>query len=72
MYTVEPRLMVTSLLQPLFLAARLNDPTFPCKKKTLVKTATPMIPPNFFGPLVTVLTGFHCINTKAVLYLASL
>ena len=71
MYTVEPRLMVTSLLQPLFLAARLNDATFPFKK-TLVKTAIPLIPRNFFEPLVTVLTGFHCISTKVVLYLASL
>ena len=41
-------------------------------KKTLVKTATPLIPPKFFGPLVTVLTDFHFINTKVVLYLASL
>ena len=71
MYTVELHLMVTSLLRPLFLAARLNDSTFPCKK-SLVKTATPLIPPNFFGPLVTVLTGFHSINTKVVLYVASL
>ena len=23
---------------------------------------TPLIRPNFCGPLVTVLTGFHCIN----------
>ena len=31
-----------------------NRHTFSCKKKTLFNTA------KFFGPLVTVLTGFHC------------
>ena len=33
-------------------------------KKTLVNTATPLIRPNFFVPLVTVLMGFHCIIKK--------
>ena len=27
---------------------------------TTGNTATPLIRPNFFGPLMTVLTGFHC------------
>ena len=29
-------------------------------KKTLINTTTPLIWPNVFGPLVAVLTGFHC------------
>ena len=29
-------------------------------KKTLVNTATPLMRPILFGPLVTVLTTFHC------------
>ena len=45
---------VTSLLRPLFLAAWQNCHTFSCVK-TLIS-----IRPNFFGPLVNVLTGFHC------------
>ena len=61
MYTVELHLVVTSLLRPLFLSARLNDPTFPWKKKTLVKTATPLIPPSFFDPLVN---GFPLYQYK--------
>ena len=28
-------------------------------KKTLINTATPLIWRNVFGPLVTILTGFH-------------
>ena len=51
---------VTSLLGPLFLAARQNDHSFSLKKKkTLVNTVTSLIRPNVFGPLVTVLTGFR-------------
>ena len=50
---------VTSLLGPLFLAARQNDHSFSLKKKTLVNTVTSLIQPNVFGPLVTVLTGFR-------------
>ena len=51
---------VTSLLGPLFFAARPNDRSFSLKKKkTLVNTVTSLIRPNVFGPLVTVLTGFR-------------
>ena len=51
---------VTSLLGPLFFAARQNDRSFSLKKKkTLVNTVTSVIRPNVFGPLVTVLTGFR-------------
>lgn len=47
---------VTSLLQPLFLAARAKSPIhFFVKKPSLIW-------PIFFGPLVTVKTGFHCMN----------
>ena len=35
---------------------------FLLKKQPLVNTATPLIRPNFFGLLVTVLTGFHSIG----------
>ena len=58
--TVEPRLTcntVTSLLRPLFWPPGY---TFSCKK-TFVNTVT-----RFFGPLVTVLTGFHCINPTSI------
>ena len=54
--TVKPRLTATSLLQLLFLPPGKNRHTFSCKKKTIVNTA------NSFSPLVTVLTGFHCIH----------
>ena len=40
---------------------RQNGHTFSCKKKTLVNTVTPEYGQIFFGPLVSVLTGFHCI-----------
>ena len=36
-----------------------NDHTFSCKE-TLVNTVTLLLPPNFFCPLMTTLTGFHC------------
>ena len=62
--TVKPRLTITSLLRPFFLAAwqRLPQIFFSKKKKTHVNTVTSLKRPNFFGPLVTVLTGFHCMN----------
>ena len=50
--------MVTSLLRPLFLVALQNDHTFSCKKTSLIRSPVNMA--NFFPPLVTVLTGFHC------------
>ena len=58
--TVEPRLMATSLLRPLFWLPGKNDHTFSCKE-TLVSTVTSLLQPNFFGPLVTILMGFHCM-----------
>ena len=58
--TVEPRLMATSLLRPLFWLPGKNDHTFSCKE-TLVNTVTSLLQPNFFGPLVTILMGFHCM-----------
>ena len=30
-------------------------------KKTVIDTATPLILPDFFGPLLTVLRGVHCM-----------
>ena len=51
---------VTSLLGPLFFAARQNDRSFSLKKKKpLVNTVTSLIRSYVFGPLVTVLTGFR-------------
>ena len=58
---------VTSLLRPLFLAAgqsvffELN--TLSCQKNPY-QYGHPLIRPNFFGPLVTVLTRFHCISNR--------
>ena len=57
--TVEPRLMATSLLWPFFWLPSKNHHTFSCKK-ALIKMATMLIRPIFFGPMVAVLTGFHC------------
>ena len=58
---------VTSLLRPLFLAAgqsvyfELN--TLSCQKNPY-QYGHPLIRPNLFGPLVTVLTGFHRISNR--------
>ena len=41
-----------------------NDHTFSCKE-TFVNTVTSLLQPNFFGPLVVVLTGFHCICLRS-------
>ena len=47
---------VTLLLQPLFLAAQAKlSIHFFVKKPSLIR-------PIFFGPLVTVKTGLHCMN----------
>ena len=49
---------VTSLLLQLFLVARAKSPThFFVKKPSLIR-------PMFFGPLVTVERGFHCMNSQ--------
>jgi len=53
-YTVEPRLTATSLLRPLFLGCLTKTAIHFLVKKALVNMA------NFFGPMVAVLTGFHC------------
>ena len=50
---------ITSLLQPLFLAGGKNGHKFSCTKKTSL-LRSPIKTANFFGPLVTVLTGLHC------------
>ena len=62
--TVKPRLTATSVIRPLFLAAWQRPPQifFSKKKKTLVNTVTSLKRPNCFGPLVTVLKWFHCMN----------
>ena len=61
--TVKPRLTATSVIRPLFWPPGKNRDKFSSpKKKTLVNTVTSLKRPNFFGPLVTVLTGFHCMN----------
>ena len=63
--TVEPRLTATSVIPSsryyghFFRPPSKNDHAFSCKE-TLVNTVTPLLWPIFFGPLVTVLTGFHC------------
>ena len=42
-----------------------NCHTFSCEeKKTVVDTATPLIGQILFGPLVTVLTEFHCMLSR--------
>lgn len=51
---------VTSLLRPLFFATLQNGHTVPCKKKKPRHwNGQPLIRPNFCGPLMVVLTGFH-------------
>ena len=51
---------VTLLLQPLFYGRLAKTATHFLVKKNLIKTATLLIWPNFFGPLVTLLSEFHC------------
>ena len=50
---VKPRLTVTSLLRPFFLAAWQRPPQifFSKKKKALVNTVTSLKRPNFFWPI---------------------
>ena len=43
--------MVTSLLRPLFLAARQNGHTFFCKKKKNFVNTVSLIRPKFFGQI---------------------
>ena len=64
--TVEPRLTATSVIRSpryyghIFWPYGKNDDTFSCKE-TLVNSVTSLLRPIVFGPLVTVLAGFHCI-----------
>jgi len=56
---VEPRLTATSVLRgntTFFWSPGKNNHTFSCKE-TLVNTVSSLSGPNFFGPLVTTLTG---------------
>ena len=57
-HIVKPRLTATSLLRPLSFS-RLEKTAihFLVKKPSFIR-------PFFFGPLVTVLRGFHCISTS--------
>ena len=50
---------LTSLLQPLFLVARMNGHTFSCKKPSLIRSLVNTA--NFFVPFVIVLMGFYCL-----------
>ena len=54
--TVKPRLTATSFLRPLFRPPGKNRDTFSCKKELRYYG-------QIFGPLVTVLTGFHCTRS---------
>ena len=47
----------------LFWPPRQNGHTFSCKE-TLVNRVTSLLWPIFFGPLVTILTGFQCITCQ--------
>ena len=59
--TVKPCLTATSVIQLPRHYGHLSKTTIHfLVKKPLIHTATPLIWPNVFGPLVTVLTGFHC------------
>ena len=66
--TVKSRLTAISLIWPphyyghFFWLPGKNRLTFSCKKPSLIYCmATRLKRPNFFGPLGTILTGFHCI-----------
>ena len=64
-YTREPRLTATSVTRSTRYYGHFlwppgkSDHTF-SYKETLVNTATSLLRPIVFGPLVNVLTGFHC------------
>ena len=71
--TVKPRLTATSVIRPLFWPPGKNRDKFSSpKKKTLVNTVTSLKRPNFFGPLVTVSTAFHCMNISIYIYISAL
>ena len=58
---------VTSLLQPLFLVARMNGHTFSCKKPSLIRSLVNTA--NFFVPLVIVLMRFHYLSNVCAWFL---
>ena len=60
-YTVEPRLTATLVIQSSHYYGHKNDHTFTWKE-TPVNTVIFLLWPNFFDPLVTILTGFHRIS----------
>ena len=69
-FTVKPCLTATSVIWAphyyghfFFGHLAKTTHTFFCKK-TVVNTATPLMQPNLFGPLVTMLTGFHCTRQQ--------
>ena len=72
LYTETPRYghfrnRITLLLRPLFLGRLTKTAILFLVKKTLINTANLLTQPIFFGPLVTVLTGFHCIVIRLTL-----
>ena len=62
--TMKPRLTATSAIRSRRYYGRLakTATNVLVKKKTLVNRVTPLKRPILGGPLVTVLTGFHCMN----------
>ena len=63
--TVEPRLTATSSIRPPhcyghFIPVRAKAQSVIFIFQETLNTATLLIWPNFCGPLVTRLTGFHC------------
>ena len=77
-FTAEPRLTTTSVIRSpryyghYYLAAWQNGQTFFCKKKKPSLIRSPVDTANFFGPLVTVSTQFHCNKTfTSIIYKCS-
>ena len=70
---LKPRLTATSVIWSpcyyghFFWPPGKNHHTF-SRKKTLVNAATLLIWPNFFGLMVTVLTGFHCTENQMLMF----
>ena len=75
LYTVEPRFLATSVIRsPRYYGHFFWPPGWTTihflvgKSKKQKKTSliwSPVNTANFFGPLVTVLTGFHCIKNTS-------
>ena len=64
--TVQPRLTATLVIRSphyyghFFWPPGKNNHTFSCKE-TLINTVTSLLRPNFLGPLLAILMGFHCM-----------